>query len=302
MEKTERIEDFYLKKLNAVPENLKKEIGHFNIFRNHDFVGPDAREVPYNRKEYYKIALIIGRNRFSYADKIIEVNDAALLFANPLVPYKWEPLEMQQDGCFCVFTDAFFSNFGNIKDYPVFQLGADPVYPLNQAELEELRSVFENIFTEINSGYAYKYDLIRTLVLQLVHKAIKMKPAEATSAQDSNANARISSLFSDLLERQFPIESSENRMQLRNPADFATHLSIHTNHLNRALKSVTGKTTSEFIAERIMQEAMILLKYTDWNISEIGYCLGFEEPSHFISFFKKTVNQTPGIFRKTAVA
>jgi len=302
MEKTERIEDFYLKKLNSVPENLKKGIGHFNIFRNHEFVGPHAKPVPYNRKEYYKIGLIIGRNRFSYADKIIEVHDAALLFANPLVPYKWEPLDMQQDGCFCVFTDAFFSNFGNIKDYSVFQLGADPVYPLNDLEVEELRGLFEKIFTEISSEYAYKYDLIRTIVLQLVHKAIKMKPAEAISFPDSNANARISSLFSDLLERQFPIESNENRMQLRNPADFATHLSIHTNHLNRALKSVTGKTTSEFIAERIKQEAMILLKYTDWNISEIGYCLGFEEPSHFISFFKRAVNQTPGIFRKTAVA
>jgi AraC-like DNA-binding protein len=72
---------------------------------------------------------------------------------------------------------------------------------------------------------------------------------------------------------------------------------VHINHLNRALKATMGQTTSQLISSRIMQEARILLRHTNWQISEIGYCLGFEEPSHFISFFKKTEMVTPRLYR-----
>ncbi|WP_261387820.1 helix-turn-helix domain-containing protein [Chitinophaga pinensis] len=89
------------------------------------------------------------------------------------------------------------------------------------------------------------------------------------------------------------------RIHFRYPAEFATQLSVHVNSLNRALKEITGKTTSQLIAERITQEARGLLKHTDWNISEISWCLGFEEPPHFINFFKKNEHLTPKSFRRT---
>ena len=123
-----------------------------------------------------------------------------------------------------------------------------------------------------------------------------MQPTESRPAE-SNGTVRIASLFTELLERQFPIESSQQRIRLRFPAEYAEHLSIHINHLNRSLKKVTGKTTSEHIADRIMQEARILLQHTNWNISEISWCLGFEELPHFINFFKKNEALTPKHFR-----
>jgi AraC-like DNA-binding protein len=51
-------------------------------------------------------------------------------------------------------------------------------------------------------------------------------------------------------------------------------------------KEITGKTTSQQITGRIIQEANALLKHTDWNIAEIAYGLGFEEPSYFTNYFK----------------
>jgi AraC-like DNA-binding protein len=47
------------------------------------------------------------------------------------------------------------------------------------------------------------------------------------------------------------------------------------------LKDSTGKTTTEIIGSRIVQESKILLKETNWNISEIAYSLGFEEIAFF---------------------
>ena len=58
-----------------------------------------------------------------------------------------------------------------------------------------------------------------------------------------------------------------------------------------------GKTTTELIGSRIVQEAKILLKQTDWNISEIAYSLGFEEVAHFSNFFKKQTAVPPLTFR-----
>lgn len=69
------------------------------------------------------------------------------------------------------------------------------------------------------------------------------------------------------------------------------------NHLNKVLKENTGKTTTELITSRLTSEAKILLKQTDWNISEIAFSLGFEELAHFSNFFKKQTSFTPLAFR-----
>ena len=296
MEKLQSIEEFYKEKLNWMPDNLKKEIGHFNVFKLDDFVGRHSKPIPYSRKDYYKISLIIGKNRVHYADKVMEIEHQALLFANPKIPYNWEQLDEKQSGFFCVFTEAFFNQFGNLKEYPVFQPNGTPIFSLSEKEAVSIAAIYKKMFEEINSDYAYKYDVLRNLVFELVHLALKMQPA-VSIYNSSNAADRISSLFLELLERQFPIESPSQKFSLRSASDFAGQLSIHVNHLNRALKETTQKTTSAIIAERVAQEAKLLLKYTNWNVAEIAYCLGFEEPTHFNNFFKKNMQQTPSQFR-----
>lgn len=298
MENIYSLEEFYKNKLDYVPDNVRRDIGHFNIFNIKDFVINPDKPIPYRRKDYYKISLNLGNCQYHYADKSIEIQNAGIVFANPMIPYKLERIGAEQSGYFCVFTEAFMSQIPNIKEYPVFKLGAFPIYELTEAQVTEFRQIFEQMTTEIGSEYTYKYDLLRALVLQLIHKTMMLNPKSAVVPSISHsANQRIASLFTELLERQFPIEYAQQRMRLRIPADFAAHLSVHINHLNRALKTITGKTTSMLIAERILQEACTLLRHTDWNISAIGYCLGFEEPSHFIAFFKRNIGTTPKVYR-----
>lgn len=280
-----------------MPDTLKKEMGHFNVFRLDDFSGSHAKPMPYNRRDFFKISFIVGRNRAHYADKVVENDGHTLLFANPKIPYKWEPLNLVQSGHFCIFTEAFFNQFGHVKDYPVFQPGGNPLFRLTEDQVEPIKAIFLRMHEEIASEYTYKYDMLRTLVLQLIHSAQKMQPAERSLYGTSNAATRISSLFMELLERQFPIESPVQQITFRSPTAFASQLAVHVNHLNRALKETTGKTTTQVITERVGQEARALLKHTNWNIGEIAWCLGFEEPSHFVNFFKKQVNVSPKLFR-----
>jgi AraC family transcriptional regulator, transcriptional activator of pobA len=282
-------------------QGITKEIGHFNVFDISETILKVKRkqEMPYNRRAYYKISLIRGRNRAEYADKVIQVDKNALLFGTPKVPYHWIPQDENQSGSFCVFTEAFMvkNKSGVVLDeLPIFRAGGFPVFEITEEEADEIELLFRKMKKEIVSDYEFKYDLLRNYVLELIHYGQKLQPATALHTTQ-NASTRIISLFIELLERQFPIESPNQKLKLRSANEYAERLAIHVNHLNKVLKENTGKTTTEIITSRMAQEAKILLKQTDWNISEIAYSLGFEEVAHFSNFFKKQTSLAPLAFR-----
>jgi len=283
-----------------MPGEIGRDVQHFNVFYVRHNSDNKFNCKPFNRKSLYKISLLKGKTRLDYADKTVEF-DCALLFSNPNIPYSWEHLESEQSSYFCVFTDEFFDQFIAIKDYPVFKPGGMPLFQLNEGQYMAFENIFRQMLGEITLEFSYKYDSLRSMVLQLIFSALKSEPATFQAYKDSNGSQRIVSIFTELLERQFPIESTMQRMALRHPTEFANQLSVHVNHLNHALKAVTGKTTSQLIAARIMQEARSLLQHTDWNISEIAWSLGFDDLPHFIKFFKRNQQTTPKIYRRAAV-
>lgn len=300
--------DFYYTHTNGNAEAVKTLMaqggaGHFNIYRREEFFCHKPG-LPSPRRDYYKISLIIeGNGLLEYADKKIELKGNALVFSNPRVPYYWEVSEEKQTGWFCLFTEAFVDagmRHESLRESSLFKVGGDYVFPLNDQQVRFLDDIFGKMMMEINSDYAHKYDLLRNYVNLVLHEALKLQPAQNVLKQ-LNASARIASLFMELLERQFPVDDAAYVLQLRTANDFASSLSVHVNHLNRAVKEVTGKTTSEHIAGRIAQEARALLHHTDWNVSEIAYSLGFEYPAYFNSFFKKHTGAAPTAYRKMAV-
>jgi AraC-like DNA-binding protein len=295
------LEEFYKQTSLLIPEGINKEIGHFNVFKIDASMGRAVKKgiMPYNRRAYYKISLINGRNKAEYADKVIDIENNALLFATPKIPYNYVPQDDNQSGYFCIFTDEFLiqSKSGVVlDDLPLFQPGGYPVFQISESEVEDITYIFDKMYKELSSDYAYKYDLLRNYVLELIHYGQKLQPATALYPSHT-ASARVSSLFIELLERQFPIESPHQKLNLRTAKDYADRLAVHVNHLNKVLKENTGKTTTDIIASRIIQEAKILLKQTDWNISEIAYSLGFEQVAHFSNFFRKQTTLAPLAFR-----
>lgn len=300
MEKPETLENFYQKKFNAIPETLQQGVGHFNVFRINE-CPPNAKEVKpitYSRRDFYKVCLFRGRTIYHYADKSLAVDGSTLIFFNPNVPYTVQQLDDNGSGYFCIFTESFFTEKirGSLNELPMFSPGGKPAYVLNEKQDQFVAEIFDKMLDEIGSDYVFKYDLLRNYVTELTHYALKTQPSE-NLYQHPDAKSRITAVFTELLERQFPIETPSQRFCMRSAKDFAERLSVHVNHLNRSVKETTGKTTTDIIAQRLLIEAKSLLKHTDWNISEIGYCLGFEEAAHFNNFFKKQTAYTPGSFR-----
>ena len=294
------LEEFYKDSAGLIPEGISKEIGHFNVFKIDELNATMKKgTMPYNRRSYYKISMISGRNKAAYADKEIDIEKNALLFATPKIPYHYVPQDDNQFGYFCIFTHEFLvqTKSGVVLDeLPIFQPGGYPIFQLSDADAEAITDIFKKMYAELASDYAYKYDLLRNYVLELIHYGQKLQPVTAVHPLHT-ASARVSSLFIELLERQFPIESPHQQIGLRTAKDFADQLSVHVNHLNKVLKENTGKTTTDIITSRILQEAKILLKQTDWNVSEIANSLGFEQLAHFSNFFRKQTTVSPLNFR-----
>jgi len=301
MKKDDLSEDLYTYQHKWIPNNLKKGLGQFNVFHLEDFIGENIKSLSFSRRNYFKITLLFGKGRVYYAEKVRDIDKQALFFSTPQLPYSWEPLDHNQSGYFCVFTKSFFQEFGKIIDYPVFQSDENRIKNLDDKEAEDFQRIFQKMFSEINSDYAYKYDVLKNLVFEIIHTAMKLQSLNLSQHQTSNGPERLSSLFMELLERQFPIENINQKIELRLASEYANRLNVHTNHLNRALKETVQQTTTDIIANRIIKEAKILLMHTNWNISQIGFCLGFEETSNFSNFFKKHTDLSPSIFRKKSL-
>ena len=257
----------------------------------------------YNRKDFYKICLNTGENIIHYADRSFETDGPVLFFGNPYIPYSWEIVSSTYTGYACLFTEDFLK-FGDrtesLQQSPLFKLGGTPILELNNEQREFISTIFQKMIAEQETVYTFKDELIRNYIGLIIHEALKMQPLE-NYYNNKNAASRITNVFLELLERQFPIESIDHPLQLKTAQDFAKSLSVHVNYLNRSVKEVTGKPTTAHIAERIISEAKALLQHTDWNIADVAYALGFEYPTYFNNFFKRMTHTNPKSLRAQEV-
>jgi AraC-like DNA-binding protein len=254
----------------------------------------------YNRKDFYKISLNTGRYIFHYADRTFETEETILFFGNPRIPYSCDVVE-QGEGYACLFTEDFLKlsdRSESLLNSPLFKIGGTPIFKINKEQKASITDIFKKMLAEQETDYAYKDELIRNYIGLIVHEAMKLQPSENNPPQ-KNAAVRIASVFLELLERQFPIESAEHPLALKTAQDYAEALSLHINYLNSAVKEVTGKPTSAHIADRTIIEAKALLQHTDWSIADIAYALGFEYATYFNNFFKKKTGQIPKSIRST---
>jgi len=257
----------------------------------------------YSRKDFYKICLTTGKSKIHYADKTFEQEGTILFFGNPHIPYSWETISTTYVGYTILFSAEFFKNSErseSLQHSSFFKIGGTPVLNINADQRNFLNTLFQKMISEQESNYTYKDELIRNYISLIIHESLKMEPSENYD-QNKDAASRLSSVFLELLERQFPIETTSNPLHLRTAQQYAQHLNVHTNYLNRMVKEVTGKSTTTHITERIITEAKALLQHTDWSISEIAYALGFEYPSYFNNFFKRSTGTNPRSFRPTEV-
>lgn len=92
---------------------------------------------------------------------------------------------------------------------------------------------------------------------------------------------------------------SENYKKGATISEYARLLYISFRSLSELTHQLLNKTPSQMIQERIILEVQRMLMYSDLNINQIGYRLGFDDASYFVNYFKKHTNISPSEFRKS---
>lgn len=112
-------------------------------------------------------------------------------------------------------------------------------------------------------------------------------------AEDHNATGRKETIF-----HQFANLVNQYADKEHNIAFYADQLCLTPNHLGTTIREASGMTVQDWIHRRIIQQAKLLLMYSDMPVGEISEQLNFSTPSSFCKFFKKETNKTPLQYRE----
>lgn len=190
-------------------------------------------------------------------------------------------------------------------------LAIDPVLVDNNC-----RSLFGNQFTTqkpIASDMSVSVNL--TQMARLLHTAMQENPTTFVQGVILNlANAFIGIIaeqYSGQLNELYQAESrslsianqfkallSDKFKTMKSPGQYADGLNYSLSHLNDSVKITTGFPVSYWIHQQVILEAKRLLYYTDMNVREIAFSLGYEDHAYFSRLFSKVAGISPNAFRR----
>ncbi|MGP0060717.1 MAG: AraC family transcriptional regulator [Beijerinckiaceae bacterium] len=160
--------------------------------------------------------------------------------------------------------------------------------------LAEVRISFEALVRETHDqqpGASAIAGAHLTLLLLHLWRAADLTEAAAGLRGTASATAQ---RFRQLVELHY-------RENLRID-EYARKLGVTRALLHDACLRATERTPLALIHDRLIAEAQSRLEQTELPVEQVGYSLGFRDPSYFNRFFKKQTGRTPAAFRQEHVA
>jgi AraC-like DNA-binding protein len=158
---------------------------------------------------------------------------------------------------------------------------------LSTEDADCITVIFNRLFAEFHN-IECDNDVIRAYLITMLSEINRIYK-KTLNTKPNNAE-RITGRFKEIL-----FDSKQKKMTV---AGYASLLNITPNHLNKTVKSTTGKSPSEWIIEAVITEAKILLYQTSFTVSEIAAHVGILDQSYFSRIFKKQEGVSPVEFRK----
>jgi AraC family transcriptional activator of pobA len=226
--------------------------------------------------------------------KPIKVKTNSILFVNKHRVQMLDP-KVGYDGKFLLFTDSFFDQYPGdmkyLKNNILFNdLLEEPV--LNLKNNSPIIPVFNDIELELSRpGDSVQYQLLHNLLHNLLLLAERERRKTGFIEIRKSEELDYTVLFKNLLEERFRMTKLV--------AEYAALMAVSERKLSKATVTTLGKGPKELIDERIVLEAKRILVHTSNSIKEIGFDLGFDEPTNFIKYFRKHEGKTPIEFRKS---
>lgn len=175
-----------------------------------------------------------------------------------------------------------------LKEPEFLKIWGDHRLTLDRQTARYVRQLLERLYTEYAGNGFNNIALIKTYLLTLLCELdCATRPVTPTKP---NAGTTLSHRFRELL--------AKNIKKVHRVSEYATLLHVTPNHLNKMVRTATGRSPTKWIDEHLILEAKVLLCQTSLSVGEVSTAVGIEDPSYFSRLFKKYEGITPLDYRK----
>ncbi|OUR94784.1 AraC family transcriptional regulator [Flavobacteriales bacterium 34_180_T64] len=164
-----------------------------------------------------------------------------------------------------------------------------PVITISEKDLLQFETLWTMFSIEMQSKDSLQIDM-----LQMMLKRYLILCTRLFKAQDQYPEEKIEidiiRDFNFLVEQHFKTKHSV--------AEYAELLNKSPKTLSNIFSKIGSKTPLQYIHERKMLEARRRLRYSDMQIQEIAYEIGYDDIQAFSRFFKKQEGVSPSVFKE----
>ena len=158
---------------------------------------------------------------------------------------------------------------------------------ISLAQEQALANVFDTPLTGKLGYMMIETSVIQVILLQL-YALFQGKP----SGGDVPMNKKDLEIAHELKEHLATTFLDDHSI-----SGLAQHFGTNTNKLMGVFKKTFGKCIFEFIAEQRMGHALRLLSEEGMLVTEVARTLGYKNPNHFSTAFKKKFGVNPSVYR-----
>lgn len=202
-----------------------------------------------------------------------------------------EDLNNKHVGFVCQFhPDVLIGKYGGsemLNEFDFLKIGGNPKIPVSETDFPFILNLFNRLQYEYVENEKANLEIVKSYLMALF---CEMNKNNIKTQHNNTAATVLSSKFRSLIYDHIKINHEVKY--------YASLLNVTPNHLNKSIKTATGKTATKWIDETILLEAKYLLYQTTLSVSEIAMQVGHEDHSYFSRFFKKHEEMTPVQYRK----
>lgn len=181
--------------------------------------------------------------------------------------------------------------------YEFFGYSSTEALHLSAQEVEVFRGVLSMIEQELHHAIdKHMRELIVSNIELLLNYCLRFYDRQFITREEINHSVvqKFISLLDDYIDTQ------AQRDGLPTVAWFADKCCLSTGYFGTLVKTETGRTAKDIIADRLLAHARLLLNDDTLTVAMVSDRLGFEYPQHFVRFFKAHTGKTPSAYRKVS--
>nr|WP_295929405.1 helix-turn-helix domain-containing protein [uncultured Dyadobacter sp.] len=264
---------------------IKNKLNENELFRIKRMKEVIKATRSHGHKDYLEIIYLTQGDGLHQIDHSrFPVQPASLYLVMPGQIHNWE-LTAVPKGFVAMIRKDF------LLDHPLYDLlfHTFPVVFPSGFQLGHIDQTIAGIFESIEAEYHGMQTNFQAVIQTYLLLLFNLLRREIKSDQ-TQPYPQILTEFFTLLDQHYKASHEVNW--------FANALGMSAKTLNAACRKALDKTAGAIITERLTAESKRLLLYSDQNLGEIAFELGFSDSSHFNKFFKRQTGVLPGIYRK----